>query len=79
MSERCRIPARFVTLSRVLNAFRHLICRNPCLTIDPNCVFEVLNAFRHLICRNRARIVSVPHVRILCSTPFGILYVGTRS
>ena len=37
----------------------------------------VLNAFRHLICRNLVRNRSW-YVRIFkCSTPFGILYVGT--
>ena len=37
----------------------------------------VLNAFRHLICWNVARLSQL--VRgLACSTPFGILYVGTN-
>ena len=62
----------------VLNAFRHLICWNPELALLWGFGQRVLNAFRHLICWNISTSVHT-WTDSLCSTPFGILYVGTRS
>ena len=61
----------------VLNAFRHLICWNSSSVLPCDQVRDVLNAFRHLICWN-ADPWSAKAGGGRCSTPFGILYVGTR-
>ena len=45
--------------------------------VQPNGRQVVLNAFRHLICWNHKE-DDMRQLRHQCSTPFGILYVGTR-
>ena len=60
----------------VLNAFRHLICRNTAIAGLGTAIGTVLNAFRHLICRNWRKAAMETGAQ-RCSTPFGILYVGT--